>query len=235
MDIAQIRRDNARDLSNKCHGISAFAEKLGKSQSQISSMIGTNPTKNIGNKIAREIETAFGLPHGWMDVCHEPSSTKIEEEIGSPIHAWDNLSELDPEHYVGVPRYDVHVSAGNGAVVYEAPEKEKPQSFRIEWLNQHGWKGKNLICIKAAGDSMIPTIADGADLLVNQADTTIRDGRVYVIRFGNEVRVKRLYLRPDGGIVVHSDNPVFERIEVPADQMQHIAIIGRVVWQAGML
>jgi phage repressor protein C with HTH and peptisase S24 domain len=235
MDIAHIRRDNARDLSNKCQGISAFAEKLGKSQSQISSLIGTNPTKNIGNKIAREIEAAFGLPHGWMDVLHGPSITEIEEEVGGPVHAWDNLSELDPEHYVGIPRYDIHVSAGNGSVIYEAPKKDKPQSFRIEWLNQHGWKDKDLICIKAAGDSMSPTIADGADLLVNRADATIRDGLVYVIRFGNEVRVKRLYLRPDGGITIRSDNPTFERVEVPADHMQYIAIIGRVVWQAGML
>ncbi len=70
MDITEIRRKNARHLSTAIGGINSFAEKTGKSQSQISSLIGKSPIKNIGNKIACEIETAFNKPKGWLDNVH---------------------------------------------------------------------------------------------------------------------------------------------------------------------
>jgi phage repressor protein C with HTH and peptisase S24 domain len=120
-------------------------------------------------------------------------------------------------------------------MVYEANEQERPQSFRREYLQQKGLKEANLMCLKATGDSMEPTITDGATLLVNQAENTVQDGKVFVIRFGSEIRVKRLYLRPDGGMTIQSDNPSFPDVDVTPDQMEHVAIIGRVVWQAGDL
>ncbi|MCG7948050.1 MAG: helix-turn-helix transcriptional regulator [Candidatus Thiodiazotropha taylori] len=165
---------------------------------------------------------------------HEaPRVGGVAEE--SPVYGWESPGDLDPEHYAFVPRYDVHVSAGNGSVVYEAQEKERPQSFRLEYLQQKGLKEENLMCLTAAGDSMEPTITDGANLLVNRGETTVQDGKVYVIRFGSDIRVKRIYLRPDGGMTVHSDNPAFPDVDVTPDQMEHVAIIGRVVWQAGDL
>jgi phage repressor protein C with HTH and peptisase S24 domain len=183
----------------------------------------------VGTGIAKDYSDVFSkTPRG--DFSHADSTTKPNS-----VHAWESPDELDPEHYAFVPRYDVHVSAGNGSMVYEANEQERPQSFRREYLQQKGLKEANLMCLKATGDSMEPTITDGATLLVNQAENTVQDGKVFVIRFGSEIRVKRLYLRPDGGMTIQSDNPSFPDVDVTPDQMEHVAIIGRVVWQAGDL
>lgn len=152
-----------------------------------------------------------------------------------PVQVWEDESELDLDAYVKVPRYNVHVSAGNGAIVYDVEEKEKPQTFRRQWVEQQGWQESELMNIYADGDSMEPTIMDHATLLVNRGETRIRDNRVYVIRFGDAVRVKRLFARLDGGIKVVSDNPEYDDVEVTPDLMEHIQIIGRVVWQAGLL
>lgn len=67
---SEIRRWNARFLANEDGSMTAFADKLDKGLSQIGQLIGINNTKNIGNKIARQIESAYGKEKGWLDVPH---------------------------------------------------------------------------------------------------------------------------------------------------------------------
>lgn len=70
MYAKDIRRENLRALAKQLGGITQLAEKLGKSQSQISQLIGKSPSKNIGDKIATQVENLFNKPHGWMDTLH---------------------------------------------------------------------------------------------------------------------------------------------------------------------
>jgi len=71
MDIIAIRLINAENLKEQCNSTAGFARKLGKSPTQVRHWFNPNVNKNIGNKIAREIEVAFGKPHGWMDSIHD--------------------------------------------------------------------------------------------------------------------------------------------------------------------
>ncbi|MGL4223854.1 MAG: LexA family protein [Vibrio sp.] len=64
------RIDNARYLSLTEGGITAFANKIDRSETQVSRFLGSGRTKNIGPKIARHIERCFGLPDGWLDASH---------------------------------------------------------------------------------------------------------------------------------------------------------------------
>lgn len=78
MNVKDIRRKNLRVLARSVGGITLLADRLAKSQSQISHLIGTNPIKNIGDRLAAEVEKSFNKPHGWMD--HEHPG--IQEENG---------------------------------------------------------------------------------------------------------------------------------------------------------
>jgi transcriptional regulator with XRE-family HTH domain len=54
-----------------------FAELIETSPAALSQLLGPNPHRNIGDKMARKIESALDLPFGWMDVLHtseEPSN-----------------------------------------------------------------------------------------------------------------------------------------------------------------
>lgn len=111
MDISEIRLKNAQHLANSVKGVNAFAEKLGKSQPQISCLIGKNPTRKIGSKIAREIEQAFNLEKDWLDHVHDEiwektnvitlqsrtdkSEPKFTDE---EIRFMELLRKLSPEH-----------------------------------------------------------------------------------------------------------------------------------------
>ncbi|WEI17852.1 hypothetical protein PY247_16055 [Acinetobacter proteolyticus] len=79
MDSKTIRYNNTRILVDQVGGVSNFANKINKGQSQTSQFAGTTPIKGIGNKVAREIEEAFGKPHGWLDVLHQEDSNSLSD------------------------------------------------------------------------------------------------------------------------------------------------------------
>ena len=67
-----------------------FAELIETSPAALSQLLGPNPHRNIGDKMARKIETALDLPFGWMDVytpvknlrtLHFEDLTRIKEVI----------------------------------------------------------------------------------------------------------------------------------------------------------
>jgi SOS-response transcriptional repressor LexA len=77
MNVKDIRRKNLRKLARLEGGITDLSERLDRSQSQISHLIGNSPIKNIGDRLANHIEAIFDKPHGWLDHEHE-----AEEEDG---------------------------------------------------------------------------------------------------------------------------------------------------------
>lgn len=98
--IKDIRRENMRALAESIGGITAMAKQLGKSQSQISHLIGPHPIKNIGDKIAAEIEGIFGKTRGWMDKQHgllsEVTATytldsSLEQRYLVPLIDWQQI------------------------------------------------------------------------------------------------------------------------------------------------
>jgi hypothetical protein len=99
IDINEIRHRNVRALvrrleedagrtGERAGGLAMLAEKMGKSSAQVSHFAADDPIKNIGDKIAREIEVTFGLEYGWMDW---PNWT---DETAAPPHS--QLVRLDP-------------------------------------------------------------------------------------------------------------------------------------------
>lgn len=135
-----------------------------------------------------------------------------------------------------VTRYDVHVACGNGHIVYDEMPLDQGSAYRCDWLKSEGYYLRNLFTVQAVGESMEPSIYAGDALLVDRAQSSVQDGQVFLLRFGDEVRVKRLYKRADGGIRVVSDNASkFPEEVVTAKDMSHIQIIGRVVHKSGRM
>lgn len=85
MDVYRIRWLNFRDLAGHRGGITEAAGKLGKSQGQVSHFGGERPIKNIGHDIAREIESAYGKPHGWLDQIHSLNDSEKSGEIHTAV------------------------------------------------------------------------------------------------------------------------------------------------------
>jgi phage repressor protein C with HTH and peptisase S24 domain len=152
-----------------------------------------------------------------------------------PILAWEHADDLPEGEFVMVPRLDVHLSAGGGREQVEIDlVKENPQAFRAEWIRLMRLKPNKLAAMRAAGESMEPTIHDGDSLLVDTSQTTVQDGKVYALWYDGGERVKRLFRLPGGGLRIVSDNARFPTVEVQARDQEHVRVIGRVVHRSGV-
>lgn len=139
-------------------------------------------------------------------------------------------------NYTFVTRvYGSMLSAGGGRVSWEHEEIDSSHAFRRDWLKRKGLAVKDCRIISVEGQSMAPFLCSGDVVLVNQADRQIRNGEVYAIAVDDELRVKRLQRRADGAVEIHSDNPAPEYAMqlIPADAIERLRVIGRVVWRGG--
>ena len=193
---------------------------------------------------ARQFAAKAGVQVDWLLTGRGPKrggytlpplSQPLILQCGAlPITTWDDPSDLPEGQYVIIPRRRINLSAGNGNLVFE--EEEAPGlAFTTQWVRQTGIKPNNAIVVYAKGDSMEPKIHDGDILLVDLAVTQVRDGEVYAVRYNHEVRVKRLFCRYDGSLILRSDNAAKYPDEVvpPEHQDGHVHILGRVIWRGG--
>jgi phage repressor protein C with HTH and peptisase S24 domain len=133
--------------------------------------------------------------------------------------------------HVNLPFYEVRASAGDGALV-EAEEQTHLISFKPEWLDKEiGVNPKEVFLMLVEGDSMYPTLKNGAMIMVNRDFNGLSDG-IYVMRHEHNLLVKRLQLLPGGIIKVKSDNDMYEPWEINKEHLNgtDIELIGRVVW-----
>lgn len=96
--ISDVRLENARSLAKKYQNLAEFSRVIDREPTQVSRFMGANPTKKIGDKIARHIEHACRQPKGWLDKDHSgngPSDTQATYSInqGVPLVDWKQITD----------------------------------------------------------------------------------------------------------------------------------------------
>lgn len=132
------------------------------------------------------------------------------------------LGATDRPPLVRVPRIDAAASAGPGGLI-DDDRLAGGEAIDPALLRRLRVRAENLSIVTARGDSMLPTIADGDELLVDRADRMPDAGGLFVARIDGVLVVKRLATGATG-IVVRSDNPAYQPFEAPT-----IDIVGRVI------
>jgi transcriptional regulator with XRE-family HTH domain len=128
-----------------------------------------------------------------------------------------------------VPRYAVELAAGDGrwneARQWVEDIPFTPEFFR-KVLNRTSANGLSIL--EARGDSMFPTIHDGAMVLVDERQQRITDG-IFAFVLDGDARLKR-FRRTIGGLTIISDNPAYPAEEIDTPQLSALQIIGQVLW-----
>lgn len=132
---------------------------------------------------------------------------------------------------ISIARVPLSASAGAGALA-SGEEGAKPYiAFDPAFLKRlTASPAEQLSVIRVDGDSMVPTLRAGDDLMVDHGDgaARLRDG-IYVLRQGDALHVKRLALHPSSGrVTVQSDNPAYP--DWPDCALDALHIVGRVLW-----
>lgn len=222
MDINGIRRDNLRKLIEKMKSQAELADKLEMDPSYLSQIAGINPSKNIGTRVARDIEKKLGLFVGWMDLDHSKESSALTVGESSPGYA-------SP---FSIPVYSITAGMGRGRFL-DSEEILKIVVFDPATLRDMNLSGSahGIVAVYADGESMLPTIPPKSIVFVDRNQRDLRDG-VYLVRLEEMIYVKRLQRLPNHKVKVISDNPIYEPFEVDLKNGDDFEILGKVlrVW-----
>lgn len=203
--------------------------------------------EDISPRLAKEAIDAVkqtGLQH--RDAASIESKTDgvpDRRAAGSGDRREKSLSSVNAVHpddpqdsdMVYVPESRIEFAAGNGrTAMYELIEDQEPASYRLSWFQKHGINPARVRRFRICGDSMEPLLYARDTILVNTDETNIIDGKLYAIRYGDELRVKYLFRRLNGTLTLRSVNQQYKDEEVsPELAQEHIAIIGRVRDRSG--
>lgn len=246
MENRRIRYLNARLLiTQECKGeVTRFADRLDKSQPQVSAFAGENPTKGIGSQIAREIVEVFGKGRGWIDLPHYRQWQ--EAGLWSPDDSTSTAAlEGDPPA-CGV--LHITVSANNAYSVavrsipviawvaagkfHEAMDMSSPDDAE-EWVFTAASRtGPRSYALRVIGDSMTspypsgPSYPHGTIIVVDPDRQLVVGSRVIAKRNGDEATFK-VYTEDGGRRLLKPLNPQYPIIEMTEDYQICGVVIGR--------
>lgn len=197
-----------------------------KEKSYISQLM--NGKASFGEKSARRLEQDYGMPLYYLDTESNGSNATM---LGN-IDEWDSKTPLDNDE-IEIPFYkDVRLSAGDGF----ADDIEDYNGYKLRLskstMRKYGIDKDCAVCLTVYGDSMEPVFRDGSTVGIDQADTNIRDGKIYAINHDGLLRIKILEKLPGNQIKIRSYNPGYDDEIVPQDA---ITVLGRVWWQSSIL
>lgn len=253
MDIYSIRKENlAHLIQTKFDGRQVqLAEKMDIKPPIISRWLSstTKDGRNITEHSARAIESAAGLPSGWLDqkqtfndqpeitfgVAEEPApylSPALEPKI-KPIGIRSESIQSKPDFYY-LRQFAIGASAGTGQVNYDIKEEAPFEISKAELIAQ-GINPETTYVIYVEGPSMtLPghqnSMPDGSLIGFDRSKTKIISGKFYVVRIGDELLVKQVF-QDQFTIQLRSLNPDFhpyDRVLNKSEGWQDVEILGQV-------
>lgn len=208
---------------------SALAKKLGVSRQTVSFW-------KTGRNLPRpetlvQISEILGTTPLWL--------TSGESSIeGSPVAVSEDVEKNDD--FVFVPEY--RLSFGCSPTGTDAPEwnpvPEDATAYRLSFFQQRGIKPERCKRITAVGDSMQPLICDGDKVLIvdQSLGDPILDGKIYALSYGGALKIKRLYRKANGDLIISSLNSKYEDEVIPNGEIDNlIRIHGRVIERSGSI
>jgi len=172
--------------------------------------------------IAGQIADAFEVSLDWL--CGR--SDERQRERSTQLHEIGNAAG----DFIALPFFDVEASAGHGAVVAIHEDVRSVVSFERAFLRNLGAVPDHCKIIGARGDSMTPTIPDGALIVVDHSQREVVHGWISVVNVCGDLLVKRIRRRLDGTVELVSDNAMYPVETIGPDRIDQLTIIGRVVY-----
>lgn len=168
----------------------------------------------------------------------EGQYSKNEKSESKPVNqeeklTYARLAGLENDT-INLPCLNIKGSAGPGNEVLEERVLGHFQVSRSWVRNVLNCEPGKVDIIFVDGPSMEPTLLDGELVLVDRRCHRFDNDAVYVIQYDGHLRIKRVQLKFDGGVIIKSDNPRFEPEVLTQEQAEHLRVIGKVLdWKFG--
>lgn len=173
----------------------------------------------------------LGVNPGWLLTGLGPKALSDDQKNDHRQQHRTSSLALSQDEFVRVPMFDVKASMGHGRLaVSQMPVGEV--AFTVDFLRRLGANPQFCYLLEARGDSMWPTVPDGAMLIADASQTEVDDGRIYHFDVNERVLVKRARWRMDGRLHLTSDNIAagYPDESFAADRVDDLIVRGRIVF-----
>lgn len=143
-------------------------------------------------------------------------------------HALERLSRLVPAADPHDSRYaEVRRLSGVAGTATDLDETVSVYvPFSRQWLDRHGLNPNQCCVIGVMGESMEPTVPEGASILVDRSCSRPADGGIYVVRIPGGLVARRAVKDPAGAWWLTGDHPNWK----PEPWPSQAQVIGEVRW-----
>ncbi|EON13128.1 S24 family peptidase [Pandoraea sp. SD6-2] len=223
---------NARSPLN-AKAAAGFARGLGVSIADFSPTL-AKQAMSVALHISPALRNYEGPPPS--DVLPDVSEL-TDADFDDPTSAAAHLTRFDfakaLADEIEIPRFDVRASMGNGFPMPDYDNVVEQIRVTRTWVRDtlpNVSSPRNLALLPAFGDSMEGTFNDGDLLWVDRGVVDVKVDAIYVLALRDELYVKRLQRRPDGSILMISDNKKYEPYLIQNGEREKFKILGRVVY-----
>jgi phage repressor protein C with HTH and peptisase S24 domain len=189
---------------------------------------------NVPGKGAKDGILCFLVPRAIFN-----NDPKLKQSPHASINRYElKVEQINPGYkddsndYVLIDYYvDVKGSAGPGQIIdTDAEEIVLKVKMDARLLRERvGNDFKRLKMAGVTGDSMLPTLSHGDQVVVDTHINQFIDDAIYAIMQDGYLRYKRVQKRLDGNIIVKSDNPSYGEPEIyTQEEASYFHIVGMV-------
>lgn len=211
-----------------------YREKNGMTMTELANRVSDLVGKNVEMATIRAMETRDSKSSQYTPFFAKIFGLTVEQLLDERRdYVDDPVGEAKPEVQTYVPIPIINARLGCSPSGYENGDNIEivgNWNMPIQFLKELGVSAANAEIVFAYSYSMFPTIRNGAHVLLNRADTTLRDGKIYAVNINGEMLLKRLF-HEGGNWVLRSDNP--DKNEFPdriLPKEETTKVCGRVVW-----
>lgn len=123
----------------------------------------------------------------------------------------------------------INVSAGFGSFNEGVTKPDSEEPYADSLLAQLNVNPSKCAVFWANGNSMLPTIDSGDQLLVDLSKKEIKGNHIYLVQNEDCVWVKRVKMKWNSLELISDNKEEYEPIIISKDEAEHLQIIGQVV------
>lgn len=208
ISIDQIRKSNLKNFiaNNGYKSLTEFAKKNGFFASNLSPIL--NGDKKFTDKLARTLEEKLMLPVGFLSRL---------------------TTEQENEYIVSFKTID-KTAKSNHAIVDQGTFLGIEKNI----VEEDGLDPQNLFAIgkefEVDRNALIETIQQDSVLVFNTSDFQLKNKKIYLIQFSNQLLLRR-YNGGQTGFLETDNDKLYARISAPS---KDITVIGRLVYQLNL-
>jgi len=230
MDMHEHRRNRLQALIEDNYGgdRKTFCDASEISESRLAQLLSASyrDGQGFGEKAARSLEGRLGLSPLYFDLLAVGESTAQ--------HLYQQHARTDAKTDESIRILQVNLKLIAGSARFKSEEVDPTLCvwrFSKSWFKERHLSADKLLAISVTGSSMAPNLKDGDVVVVNTADTQVKDNAVYLINYQGEAVVRRMAL-DFGRWYLSSDNTSRKQYQRQEFNDKKDVVIGRVILMA---